>query len=474
MTGVQTCALPICKLIAKYVSSDVTKIPQVFIPYKEVLDIYRIGLEIPEDITLMWCDDNYGYIRHFPDEKERLRKGGNGIYYHVSYWGRPHDYLWLATNHPAQLYTQMKTAYNKGAKEIWILNVGDIKPAEYLTELFLDMAWDINCLEDHIDGLEKHLNTWISREFGAYYADDITGIMNEYYRLAYIRKPEFMGNTRTEEKDPRYKIVSDLPWSEQEIYCRINDYNRISDKVMEISKKIPFYKNDSWFQLIEYPVLAAAEMNKKHLFAQLARHNKSSWQNSEMAYNKIINLTERYNSLNGGKWNLMMDYKARNLPVFSKIEKDSALTPLKEYYAPLFEFNGTDYSEYKGIKPVCHGLGYNRKAISIDTNSSVTYTYTPTDSLHGYLNFELALIPNHAIDNKSLAFDIFINNNFIETIDIRTVGRSEKWKENVLNNRTLHSFRYKLRNVSLEKGEITIKPRNEGIILDQIKIYIEE
>ena len=85
------------RLLQQYVNKDVTKVPQVFIPYKEVLDVYHAGLKVPDDITLMWCDDNYGYIKHFPTAEERARKGGNGIYYHVSYWGRPHDYLWLGT-----------------------------------------------------------------------------------------------------------------------------------------------------------------------------------------------------------------------------------------------------------------------------------------------------------------------------------------------------------------------------------------
>ena len=153
-------------MIAKYVNPNVEQVSQVFIPYKEVLDVYKMGLEVPEDVSLLWCDDNYGYIRHFPDSKERARKGGNGIYYHISYWGRPHSYLWLATNHPAQLYTQMKLAYDKGAQDMWILNVGDIKPSEYLTELFLDMAWDFNAIEYNINGLDKHLYSWLSREFG--------------------------------------------------------------------------------------------------------------------------------------------------------------------------------------------------------------------------------------------------------------------------------------------------------------------
>ena len=119
------------KLLSEYVNRDITEVPQVFIPYKEVLDVYNAGLRVPEDVTLMWCDDNYGYIRHSPTEEERKRKGGNGVYYHVSYWGRPHDYLWLGTFSPYLLYQQMKQAYDKGIKDIWILNVGDIKPAEY-------------------------------------------------------------------------------------------------------------------------------------------------------------------------------------------------------------------------------------------------------------------------------------------------------------------------------------------------------
>ena len=107
-------------LLEKYVNKDVTQVPQVFIPYKEVLDIYHAGLQVPEDVTLMWCDDNYGYIRHFPTAEERARKGGNGVYYHVSYWGRPHDHLWLSTMSPSLIYQQMKQAYDQGIQKMWI------------------------------------------------------------------------------------------------------------------------------------------------------------------------------------------------------------------------------------------------------------------------------------------------------------------------------------------------------------------
>lgn len=151
-------------LLTKYVNKDVTQVPQVFIPYKEVLDVYHAGLQVPDEVTLMWCDDNYGYIRHFPTAEERARKGGNGVYYHVSYWGRPHDYLWLGTAHPSLVYQQMSLAYERGIQKMWILNVGDIKPAEYQVELFLDMAWNLEAVKQQ--GVAAHQRHFLEREFG--------------------------------------------------------------------------------------------------------------------------------------------------------------------------------------------------------------------------------------------------------------------------------------------------------------------
>lgn len=213
-------------LLEKYVNKDVTQVPQVFIPYKEVLDIYHAGLQVPEDVTLMWCDDNYGYIRHFPTAEERARKGGNGVYYHVSYWGRPHDHLWLSTMSPSLIYQQMKQAYDQGIQKMWILNVGDIKPAEYQIELFMDMAWNLDKVSS--EGVTAHLKHWLERELGTSCAKAILPVMQEHYRLAHIRKPEFMGNTREEEKNPVYREVKDLPWSEREINERLNAYSQLS------------------------------------------------------------------------------------------------------------------------------------------------------------------------------------------------------------------------------------------------------
>ena len=313
-------------LLEKYVNKDVTQVPQVFIPYKEVLDIYHAGLQVPEDVTLMWCDDNYGYIRHFPTAEERARKGGNGVYYHVSYWGRPHDHLWLSTMSPSLIYQQMKQAYDQGIQKMWILNVGDIKPAEYQIELFMDMAWNLDKVSS--EGVTAHLKHWLERELGTSCAKAILPVMQEHYRLAHIRKPEFMGNTREEEKNPVYRVVKDLPWSEREINERLNAYSQLSETVEKAASKVSADRRSAYFELVKYPVQAATQMNRKLLYAQLARHDKEDWEKSDAAYDSIAALTQHYNSLENGKWNRMMDFKPRKLPVFNRVERNAATAPM--------------------------------------------------------------------------------------------------------------------------------------------------
>lgn len=455
------------KMIAELVNPDVEQVSQVFIPYKEVLDVYNAGLKVPEDVSLMWCDDNYGYIRHFPTQEEAARKGGNGVYYHVSYWGRPHDYLWISTCHPGLLFTQMKMAYDKGAKDMWILNIGDIKPAEYQIELFMDMAWNIEGIEANEQGLERHLCDWMTREFGHKLAKELVPVMNEYYRLAYIRKPEFMGNTRTEEKDPKSKVVKDLPWSKEEIDIRLKEYTALADKVIALSKDVPTEKQFVWYQLVEYPVRGAAEMNKKHLYAQLARHGLAKWEQSDEAFHAIVNMTEKYNTMNNGKWNKMMDYQPRNLAVFHKVPRTRVDEPLMVKEAPLCLLNGKDFASYQGNQPVCFGMGYQRGAIHIAKGTSVTYE--ANTMLPDSVAVTVALAPNHPVEGKQLRYAISVNGEPSHEVDYHTEGRSEEWKVNVLTNQALRTTNHQSGRTA--KTTITITALDEGVVIDQIKVY---
>lgn len=459
------------ELLKKYINPDPSQIPQVVIPYKEILDVYRAGLEVPDYMTLMWCDDNYGYVTHFPNEQERMRSGGNGVYYHISYWGRPHDYLWIATQHPALLYTQMKLSYDKGARDMWIVNVGDLKPGEYLTELFLDMAWDIDAISNDKAGLDQHLQQWLARSFGDRNAEELRSIMNEYYRLAYIRKPEFMGNTRAEERDPVYKVVKDLPWSEEKIRQRLAAYEELAGRVDKVAKQIPSHRKEAWFQLVEYPVQGAAEMNKKHLYATLARHGKGEWDRSDAAYETIVSLTDRYNNLADGKWQGIMDHRPRRLEVFDKVERTVAAEPLPVDIKPLYAYNGTDFNRVEGKQPLVHGLGYESKAISLPQGTVVGYE-VPVGAVDS-VRVQVALAPNHPVAGNTIRYAISINKGPEQVVDYRTQGRSEEWKENVLNNQAIRSTSFAVRQNG-EKITVFIKALDEGVVIDQIKVFSAE
>ena len=450
-------------LLEKYVNKEVTQVPQVFIPYKEVLDIYHAGLQVPEDVTLMWCDDNYGYIRHFPTAVERARKGGNGVYYHVSYWGRPHDYLWLGTMSPSLIYQQMKLAYDQGIQKMWILNVGDIKPAEYQIELFMDMAWNLDKVSS--EGVTVHLKHWLERELGTSCAKAVLPVMQEHYRLAHIRKPEFMGNTREEENNPIYRVVKDLPWSEREINERLNAYDELSETVEKAASKVPVDRQSAYFELVKYPVQAAAQMNRKLLYAQLARHDKVDWEKSDAAYDSIAALTQHYNSLENGKWNRMMDFKPRKLPVFNRVERKAAAAPMIADRKAACQWNGADSK--KGNAVFCEGLGYEGKAAEIRKGDALTFYFgnLKTD----LLEVDIRLLPNHPVQGDKLRISVSLDGAEPEVIAYETEGRSEEWKENVLRNQAIRKI---VLPVSGKKShQLVIKALDEGVILDQIMLY---
>lgn len=450
-------------LLQKYVNKDVTAIPQAFIPYKEVLDIYNAGLQVPDDVTLIWCDDNYGYIRHFPTAEERARKGGNGIYYHVSYWGRPHDYLWLGTFSPYLLHQQMKLAYDRGIQKMWVLNVGDIKPAEYQIELFLDMAWNID--EVNEIGVTAHLKSWLGREFGSNCAEELLPAMEAHYQLSYIRKPEFMGNTREEERDPKYKVIKDLPWSEQTISERLRSYTVLSDVVERMESNIPADRQDAYFQLVKYPVQAAAQMNRKILTAQLARHSKADWKQSDAAFDSIASLTQQYNSLQNGKWNRMMDFQPRKLPVFKRVEHTAATEPMVTDRKMLCKWNAMECTYGKPVP--YEGLGYERKAAGIRKGSSLTFAFD--DYGKDSVEVEIRLLPSHPLDEKQLRFAISVDEAVPQTVSYETKGRSEEWKENILRNQAIRKVTLPINKQASHK--LVITALDEGMVLDQVILY---
>lgn len=442
-------------MLATYVDTLVERVPQVFIPYKEVLDVYDAGLKVPDDVTLIWCDDNYGYIRRLSNKEEQKRSGGSGVYYHVSYWGKPHDYLWLASHQPSLIYSEMKRAYDNNARKIWILNVGDIKPAEYLTEFFLDMAWDINSINQ--ENIYAHQKLWIERTLGKEYAVDIANVMKEYYRLAMIRKPEHMGWSRVQEQGYHKGLspVKDTEFNSfgfgDEIETRIDAYKKIEKKVTDIGRQIPDKMKDAYFELVEYPVRAASLMNKKMLYAQKYRLYAQYGlpvgnlyaQMSDNAFHDIEQLTAKYNTLSNGKWNRMMDYQPRRLPVFEKlvmphinIQDQSGILLWNEGAS-----SPVNSQTIANITPFIEAAG-NESFISIFNRDTVPANWSieskpkwlniKTDNpLKGEYKLWLSINWSKVEKNESAASLIFKSENDYYTFNLKAIRKNNKLYDNI-------------------------------------------
>jgi hypothetical protein len=315
-------------LLSKYITKDLTAIPQVLTPYKEVLEIYDNGLKVPDDVTLVWPDDNYGYIHRLNNEKEITRKGGAGVYYHASYWGRPHDYLWLPSTHPSLLREEMMKAYETGASRIWVLNVGDIKPQEYNMQQFLDMAYDPAPFKDS-KYTKQHLLNWATSIFGKENGQKIQSILWEYYQLAFERRPEFMGWSQTEPTTQTTYTEYNHFYFGDEAQKRIDRYNVLEAAVNKLRPQVSREHADAFYELVYYPVTGASWINKKFLYRDkyylYSKQNRLSAyeyaQLSKDAYDSIVKETEYYNlqlvpRASGSKWQYMMSMNPRNLPVY--------------------------------------------------------------------------------------------------------------------------------------------------------------
>ncbi|MWW25954.1 glycosyl hydrolase 115 family protein [Algibacter lectus] len=313
-------------ILKKETKKNPTEIPQAFVPYKEVLNYYQSGLKLPEDITLVWTDDNYGYMRQLSNPDEQTRPGGAGVYYHTSYWGRPHDYLWLNSTNPVLMWEEMSKAYEFQSRDIWILNCGDIKPHEYNIELFLDMAWDMDDFEKS-SAVKTHMSTWAAREFGKESASEITDVLFENNRLAYIRRPEFMAWSQVEPVTKEGETELTQYHYGDEVSERINSYQSIIETTEHLYDGIPEHRKDAFYQLVYYPVIGASKLNQKWLYsfknkftAKQGRQSANAFGAlSKDAFNRIEKETSYYNTkLQNGKWNHIMTMAPRFLPVFAQ------------------------------------------------------------------------------------------------------------------------------------------------------------
>lgn len=280
--------------------ADVTRrwgpVAQQFIPYKEVLPIYDAGLKVPDDVTLVWVDDNYGYVRRLSSAAERKRAGGSGIYYHVSYYGEPHSYDWIYTTAPAFMWEELHKAWQNDVRTIWVVNVGNIKPAEIGIDFLARLAWSPDSFGP--DSQPKFLRAFAAKNIGEKYADAISELLMEFYRLGTVRKPELMNR----------EWMMAMPADEARQLEA--DYRKLLDMNDRLIAAIPQQARDAYVEMIGFPaqLIAAAGL----LFAadRKVQEGTNALANElEMKrwHDFIGARAEDYNrNLANGKWNFIM------------------------------------------------------------------------------------------------------------------------------------------------------------------------
>jgi len=448
----------------------------MFAPYKEVLQLYEMGLRVPDYVTLMWCDDNYGYVTRYSSPVEQQRQGGAGVYYHLSYWGRPHDYLWLTTTQPGLIYNEMREAYDHNVRRLWIANVHDPKVAGYQLELFLDMAWDIDCVSGST--LCDHYRSWLCRQFGPEASRRLFPAMHEFYRLSGQRRPEFMGWTQVELDKRRYprglSPVDSIGMTAVEAAERMAAFERVKAGVIESRPYVRPELRDAFFAAIEYPVYASAAMSRKILSDSAESHR---------AYEEIQSLTAQYNNMQGGKWRGLMDAAPRRLPVFEDVRgrrmKSEELRVKSEEFATALPTsaaanstsaaaNSSLFTLHSSLKKV-QMLGHSMQAVRLPKGDSLVSRFSVEAT--GDYRLRIALIPTHAVDSGDIRFSVSIDGGEHTVYSLKEPFRSEGWKGNVLRGQALRS-----QDVHLAAGQhtFTICALDEHIVVDQWQLLIPE
>lgn len=291
------------QIIEDTMDSPVETVPQMWALYKEVKEYYDSGMDIPEDVTLLWGDDNFGNIRRLPTKAERSRKGGAGIYYHFDYVGGPRSYKWVNTVPIQKTYEQMQKAFAYDAKKLWIVNVGDLKPMEFQTEFFLRLAWDVKAFTP--DNLDTYSREWAAYTFGDDFGDDVAQIIRDYVKFNGRIKPEVIN------------LVEQYSWkNEYEAERILEEFSATIDLAESVMNRLPYALRDTFYQVAYYPAKASFTVLKLQLMANLSKLYKEEGRvaanfaalEAERLFEEDKRLTFEYNKrVSNGKWDHMMD-----------------------------------------------------------------------------------------------------------------------------------------------------------------------
>lgn len=366
------------QIIAEETGKPAEATPQVWALYKEVQDYYDKGMRVPDDVTLLLCDDNWGNLRKLPRPGDKPRGGGYGIYYHFDYVGGPRNYKWVNTSPISKTWEQMHLAYQYGANQIWVVNVGDLKPMELPISFFLDYAW--NPEKWPAERLPAYTQQWAAQQFGPKHAAAIATLLDTYTKYNGRRKPELLA-------PDTYSLVN-----YHEFETVVADYNQLAAAAEKLYQQIPADQKDAYYQLVLYPVKACANLNELYLtvgqnrlYAQQGRAttNELAAKAREL-YAKDAELARYYNeTMSGGKWNHMMDqvhigYTIWQQPNESKMPEVKQLTlPATPGLGVAIEGTATAWPQAgEAVLPTINHYQRQRRYLDVFNRGQGTLDYT--------------------------------------------------------------------------------------------------
>lgn len=390
------------EIIKNVSGKKITEIPQVWALYKEVQDYYDKGMRVPDDVTLLLCDDNWGNVRKLPDLNARPRTGGYGMYYHFDYVGGPRNYKWLNVSQVQRVWEQMNLTYSHGVDRMWIVNVGDIKPMEYPVSFFLDMAWNPD--QFNAQNLLQHTEKWCARQFGAQYAEESARIINLYTK--YNRRVTL-------------ELLDDKTYSLQnydEFETVTDDYRTLAIDAFRLYQQIPDKAKDAFDQLVMFPVNACA--NLYEMYYALAKNKKLAAEDDPQAnywadrvkkhFEQDSLLTLHYNTkISGGKWMHMMDQIRIGYSIWQQPE--SSIMPQVTY---VDDKNKFAFFQGKEALVSIEAEHFNRKCESTDIHWEIIPGFGKT--LSGITTMPANLYPSD-IDNVALEYDFKLD------VDVREI-----------------------------------------------------
>ncbi len=368
------------QILEKVTGKKAGEIPQVWALYKEVQDYYDNGMQVPGDVTLLLCDDNWGNVRKLPLPGATERKGGYGMYYHFDYVGGPRNYKWLNTNPIARVWEQMNLSFRHGVDRIWIVNVGDIKPMEFPISFFLEMAWDPEAMTP--ERMAGYSRKWSEQQFGPAYAGEIARMIDGYTRFNGRCKPEMLSPmTYSLHHYREFELVRDA-------------YNQLAEDAGKLNNLLPPEYRDAFFQLVLFPVAACANLNDLYYTVALNRLYVNQGRaaanlmagRAEELFEKDSLLSREYHQLAGGKWNHLMDqthigYTYWQQPPFQKMPRVGRMAVPERGSLGVACEGSADWwpnSSSEAVLPVADGFSRQQPYIELFNTGSLPVGFTVT------------------------------------------------------------------------------------------------